>query len=320
MAITEIASGIGGQLLGLPEVTFGVAPTLTSPICWEFNTETLSLKKNTVQGRGLHAGGRFDRTKRRVLTNYDAGGAIEMDCPTRNLNTLLKACMGSADTNVYASNGTLTTNSDSTYTAVHIPGSNIGYSLCLQKGVPSVDGTVEPFTYVGCKVADWQLSVAVDQIAKLQLTIDARNELAGPYPNGGAAASGDPLNAATPALATWTDVQTGIFHFKEATLLTGGTVSTTTHVTSISAPTTATNIKNCTVKVINPIANKRINLGTSGFKLEQVDNGFRRSLAPSRSSGWPRKPCTRRSLPTPLPRSSSTSRAPRSVPGRTTKP
>lgn len=340
MAITEIASGIGGQLLCLPEVTYGVAPTLTSPICWEYNTEGLELKKTTVQGRGLHAGGRFDRGKRRVVTNYEAGGPIDMDLPSRNLNTLLKACMGSADTSVYGSNGTLGSNSDSTYTAVHIPGSNIGYSLCIQKSAPTVDGVIEPFTYVGCKITEWGVSVASNQLAKFTATIDARNELGGPVittpavplttvtatnstsasvqvvitggtltavkvntvtvgttagtytvPAGGTISityssaptwawsgeslNSDPLNVTYPALATWTNTSMDVFHFRDATLLTGGTASTTSHITSVSGASSNTNVTSASFKVMNPVASKRFNLGSSGFKLEQVDNGFR---------------------------------------------
>jgi hypothetical protein len=266
-----------------------------------------------------------------------------MDLPTRNMNLLLKAMMGSFDQTVYATNGSLVSNGESptpTYTAVHIPGSNIGSSLCLQKSAPTVDGVMEPFTYVGCKVTDFTISVAVDQFAKLALTVDARNELAAPgvttpsvpattvtatntsagavqvtitggtltavvvntvtvgttagvytVPAGGTISitytvaptwawaalslNSDPLNVTVPALATWTDVQTDLFHFKEATLLTGGTVSTTAHVTSVSGATTSTNVKSASVKVALPTAGKRINLGNAGFKLEQVDNGFR---------------------------------------------
>ena len=340
MAITEIASGVGGQLLGLPEVTFGVAPVLTSPICWEYNSETLKLSKSTVQGRGLHAGGRFDRGKRRVVTTYEAGGGIDMDLPSRNLNTLLKACMGSADVSVYANNGTLVSNADSTFTAVHIPGSNIGYSLCLQKVAPSLDGVMEPFTYVGAKVTDWSVSVAANQLAKFALTLDCRNELAAPavttpavplttvtapntsigpvsvtitggtltavkvntvqvgttagtytVPVGGTISitysaaptwawapgslNNDPLNVAVPAQATWTNTPMDVFHFRQASLLSGGTASTVSHITSVSAPTSNTNVKSASFKVSNPVASKRFNLGSNGFKLEQVDNGFR---------------------------------------------
>ena len=53
-----VNSGIGAQLVMLPETTYGVAPTLSGaglmPV--EFNTEGLELKKTVVQGKGLHAG------------------------------------------------------------------------------------------------------------------------------------------------------------------------------------------------------------------------------------------------------------------------
>src|SRR5580765_3522800 len=90
-----LGSGIASQLVYQDEVTYGVAPSLASAIPLEFKSETLELKKTTVQGQGLHGGGLYDRAGRRVLTNYDAGGGISLDLQTRRLNKLLFAMLGS---------------------------------------------------------------------------------------------------------------------------------------------------------------------------------------------------------------------------------
>ena len=75
---TTVGSGLASQLVALNETTYGVAPTLTTPRTYEFKTETLKLKKNTVQGEGLHgASGTlplYDRTLRRVVSTYEAAG------------------------------------------------------------------------------------------------------------------------------------------------------------------------------------------------------------------------------------------------------
>lgn len=269
-----IGSGIASRILGLPEVTYGVAPTLTSPICWEFKNESLELKKTTVQGQGLHAGGLYDRASRRVLTNYDVNGGIVMDLPARRLNLLLKHMFGS----VGQSLATLTQISTTgVFKAVHAPGPMNGNSLCIQKGVPAVDGTVEPFTYVGCKISDWEISVSTGAIAQLSLTIDARNELGG-------TGNSDPLNASVPALATWTGTNMDLFHFREASLITG-TPTTTTGVTSLGSTSVLGSIRDASIKQTLALDTSRYFLGSQGFKAEQLENGFR-SITGSFTIDW----------------------------------
>lgn len=262
-----IGSGIASQLVYIPETTFGVVPAglSSSPTPLEFKNETLELKKTTVQGQGLHGGGLYDRAGRRVLTNYDVNGGFSMDLQTRHLNGLLFFMLGSFG----QANATLTQmGTTGVYKAIHTPGNTIGHSLCIQKGVPTVDGVVEPFTYVGCKLTDWTISVATGALADLTLTVDGRNELGG-------AGNGDPLNGSVPALTTWTGTPgMDIFHFREANLLTG-TPSTTSGVTSLTGATTLANIKDASVKQTATMDLTRYFLGGGGFKAEQIENGFR---------------------------------------------
>jgi hypothetical protein len=187
-----------------------------------------------------------------------------MDLQARKLNLLLKAMTGSFG----STNATLTQNgSTGEYKAVHVPGPMNGNSLTLQKGVPSVSGVVEPFTYVGAKLTDWELSVETGAIAQLSLTIDARNELAG-------VGNSDPLNGSVPTLATWADTIQDVFYFREAKLVTG-TPTTTTGITSLGSPTVLANIKSASIKHSISLDTSRYFLGGAGFKSEQLENGFR---------------------------------------------
>lgn len=269
-----IGSGIAARIVGIQEATWGVAPSLASAISWEFKNESLELKKTTVQGQGLHAGGLYDRAARRVLTNFDVGGGIVMDLPARRLNLLLKHMFGS----VGQTNATLTQiAATGVYKATHIPGGMNGNSLTIQKGVPATDGTVYPFTYVGCKITDWEISVDTGAIAQLTLNFDGRNELAG-------AGNSDPLNGSVPGLATWAGTSMDLFHFKEASLITG-TPSTTTGVTSLTSPSTLGSIRSASVKHSIAIDQARYFLGSAGFKSEQLENGFR-SISGSFTIDW----------------------------------
>ena len=216
-AIIPVGSGLDAQIVVKDEATYGIAPALTSGIdSYEFKSETMELKKTTVEGEGLAPGRVYRRTKRRVLTNYDVTGDINMELPTRNLGFWLRYMLGDfADTPQQM--GTT-----GVYQTVFQPVSTLfGHSFCLQKGVPTADNaTVEPFSYVGNKLTGWEIGASVGAIATLTLHVDGRNELAG-------AGNGDPLNGSVPGLATWNGptnlLGMSVFHFREATLFTGGT-------------------------------------------------------------------------------------------------
>jgi hypothetical protein len=237
----------------------------------EFKSETLELKPNKIQGQGLHSAGGagfglYDRSARRVISTWDAGGGIVMDLQARRLNLLLKAMTGSFG----STNATLTQNgSTGEYKAIHVPGPMNGNSLTMQKGVPSISGVVEPFSYTGCKFSDWTITAETGSLAQLELTVDARNELGGVEES-----PVDPLNASVPALGTWTDVTQDVFYFREATVITG-TPSTSAGVTSLGSTTTLANVKSCSVKQALSLDSSRYFLGGSGFKSEQLENGFR---------------------------------------------
>ncbi len=283
MPYPVVGSGISTQVVATAEGTFGVAASLAAARSYEIKSETLELKKTTVQGEGLAAGHVYDRTKRRILTNYDVSGNMVLDCPTRQLAFFIQYMVGSFGQ-------TLATptqiGSTGIYQSIHqgvggaqTVGSLFGHSMTVQKGIPTADAVVEPFTYCGTKISDWELKCSTGTIAELTLSFDARNELAGAYPNGGVSASGDPLNAATPALAAFATPTTGlgesVFHFREMTIYTGGTPTYTSNIVSLAGETAAANVKDIDLKHSVKFDNARYFAGNQGFKAEQIENGFR---------------------------------------------
>ena len=301
-AYAPVGSGISSQLMySLEDMdgsgTWGVFPTTSGNIgVWrplEFKSETLALKKTTVQGQGLHAGGLFDRLSRRVLTNYDAGGAVTFDLPNRNLNALLWAMTGSPNSSVTgAAPGNANyiatqISSSGAYKSYHSPGSTGGISLCFQKGVPTADvpgsTVVEPFTYVGCKVSDWEISVETGALVQCSLTIDSRAELNGTsidtQLNSGSAPSlitfSETGVSGTATSAGFTD-QLSVFHFREGTIYTGGVPTVSTGVLSLPGQTAAANIKSADFKETHTMDTNRYFIGSGGFKAEQIENGFRK--------------------------------------------
>jgi Phage tail tube protein len=270
--MAALRTGLASQLTSpVAETTYGVVPSLATAKFSAFKSETLTLKKTVVQGVGLLAGKLHGQTNRRVFTNWTADGAITMDLPTRGLQQWLFPMFGS-----YGQTKSALTQDGVTgaYNAIHAPGNLEGNSFVLQKGVPTTDnGTVEPVTYCGCKVTDWTLSVATGQIAQLVVTIDARNELAG-------AGNSDPLNGSVPTLQAYTapasSAQPAVFHFRQATLFTGGTPSTASGVTTVAGATAAGNVLSAEVKYAIPLdTTGRYYIGKAGFKDEQLQNGLR---------------------------------------------
>lgn len=268
MAI-PVGSGLAAQIVAKDETTYGVAPSLSSGVdSFEFNSETLELKKTPLQGQGLAAGHVYLRTKRRIVSNYDVTGDIAMDCPTRNLGFWLRHMVGDF-TETPTQVGT-----SGIYKTVFQPKSGLhGHSFCIQKGVPTVDNaTVEPFTYVGCKLTQWSLNIGTGALLALALTIDGRNELAG-------AGNSDPLNGSVPALATFatptTGLGSGLWSFREATVFSGGTPTLTSGVVSLVGSTALGNVKDCTVQQSVSLDAARMFVGSAGYKAEQEENGYR---------------------------------------------
>lgn len=296
MPYPAVASGLGTQLIANDESPFGVAANLAAGRSYEIKSETLELKKTTVQGEGLAAGRVYDRGKRRVLTNYDVSGNIILDLPTRQLAFWLTYMLGSWGQALVTPTQI---GSTGIYKSVHqglggsqTLGGMLGHSFSVQKGIATADnGVVEPVTEVGCKLTDWELKCAVGQIAELTLSVDGRNELAGPFPNGGIGSSPDPLNPTTPALANFniptSGLGEGLFYFRQATLFTGFAYS---YSSNLIAPCTnssyaAAQIKDIDIKHTVKLDTSRFFLGSAGYKAEQIENGFR-SMTGTFTAEW----------------------------------
>lgn len=241
-----IGAGLSAQLGVAEESTVGtiVAPTRF----FEFNSETLSLQKNIVQGAGLRAGLQYARRSRRAYTTKSAGGDVNLDVATRGMGVWFKHMLGSASSALL---------SGSTYRQIHTPGDLTGKSMTVQKGVPQTDGTVKPFTYNGCKVTGWTLSCEVGGILTLSATLDAWNE----------------TTATALGTASYTDA--GVFHFAQGTLYLDGTVSTASGLASLSGGTAVAAVKAASITGSTPVKSDRYFFGSSGIKAEQLENDYR---------------------------------------------
>jgi hypothetical protein len=250
-----IGAGIGGQIGVAPETTMGTAATPTR--FYEFNKEQLKLKQNTVQGSGIRAGLTELQASRRTATTREPSGNLDLNLPTKGAGFWLQQMLGSF------SAAATQVGTTPAYQQIHVPGSLQGHTFTLQKGVPQSDGTVKPFTYVGCKVTDWTMACAMGGVLTLSLGIDAWDELSL------ATSPASPALAASSYLAGVSE-----FSFVGATLSTGGTAATSSGLTTVTSGTTLANVSAWQVKKTNPLKTDRFFFGQGGRKAEQIQNAF----------------------------------------------
>lgn len=247
--VNSIPSGLGSTLGFVAESVVGTPVTVSRWI--PFEKESLSLKKITAQSMGLHQG-LYQQTQRRAYVAHTADGTIDLDIQDRLLGLILKNMIGGTGTAASVGGGA--------YLSTQIPGDTAGMSMTIQKGVPETitgPGTIQAFTYNGCKVKDWTLSCQRSGLGKLSLTVDAWNE------------------STAVAYAAPSFVAANVMSFVQGSVKLGGTASTTggiTTITSGAAPTGV--ISQITIKGVNSLDDARFTIG-SDTKKEQYSNGFR---------------------------------------------
>jgi hypothetical protein len=204
-----------------------------------FNSETLQRNKRTIVSEGIRASDdpTLRRADQRVVVGHDGTGTMVWDVRFDGLGTILEACFGAATTEQPAG-------ADDTYEHTFTFGNLTGKSLTVQKGVEREDGQVVPFTFLGAKVGQWQLSIDTNDFARMTLTVDAR-EVTRSHP-----------------LATPTFAQVASYaHFQGASLRANG------------APVAG--VTSAQITGENPMKTERYYLGNAGLKEEQTEQGYR---------------------------------------------
>ncbi|WP_141579657.1 phage tail tube protein [Actinomadura sp. WMMA1423] len=243
-------SGLDAQLGFAPEVTFGTGVTPTRFV--EFDNEDMKFMPTWLEGEGLRAGRKFKRASRVSVSRKDVNGKVDIKVPNKGLGLLLKAMIGSSAT------ATQIGSSDA-YEQIHTPGDMFGKSLTVQVGRPEPGtGTVRPFTYTGCKVTQWEMTVQDGDHLKLSVTMDGRDEDTG-------------TALATASYASGAE----LFNFSHATLRLGGTPATAGGATTITGGTAVAAVVNqIQLKGESPMAVDRYGVGNAGLKAEQLENDY----------------------------------------------
>ena len=153
-----LKSGMAAQLGVKAETTWGtfVAPTRFYPLISESLTEEI----DRLESEGIVTGLRVLNTAQWAAGNVDVGGDIQTELYQQGMGALLKACFGAVSSSVSAP-----------YAHTFTPGDLTDDSLSVQVGKPDGAGTVQPFSFSGMKVTDWELSMEAGGLVTLSTSL-----------------------------------------------------------------------------------------------------------------------------------------------------
>lgn len=219
------------QLGLVAESTYGTAVTVNRFL--EFTGETLERRNNIAESMGIRTGRRYGGAGRRI-SRQDAGGTFTMEVPRQSIGLLFTHLLGAV-----SSVNTVGT----VWTHTFTPGDLLGKSLTIQKGVDKPDGTVQAFTYAGCKILSADFSVDRDGLLMATWEIDAQSEV-------------DSI-----ALASASYTGPVIFTYSEGALKIDG--ATRANVRSVGS-----------LKIGNTLDTERYFLGNTGLKAQPINHPF----------------------------------------------
>lgn len=159
-----LKSGLAGQLMIAEESVWGtgVTPTLGVPLV----NETLTQQIDRLESKGMQAGQRVIKSQQWSPGNQYVKGMIGIEVDDRTSSLIWKHMFGA-----------VATSGAGPYTHTYTPGDLTGKGLTIQIGRPNTtDGTVHPFTFVGCKFGKWTLGLKANEIATLGLDVIAKSE------------------------------------------------------------------------------------------------------------------------------------------------
>lgn len=161
-------SGVAAQIGYALEATAGtpVAPTVFLPIGPD--GEKLAQERNRIESDAIRAGRRVLDSNDWAGGNINPGGDVQHQLYNAGLGKLLTGMFGTVSSTTGPS-GSLYTH---TWTAVGEP-----KSLTVQKGVPDVGGTVDPLTYTGMMVDEWEIACTAGEFATIGLTFAGMREI-----------------------------------------------------------------------------------------------------------------------------------------------
>ncbi len=145
-----LKSGLAAQLGLKEETSWGVPATVDQFV--PLVSETMTHEVERLESAGIIAGRQLLTDDQWADGNIVASGDVQLELYNRSMGRLWEAAFGTVDTS-----------GSDPYTHVFWV-ANERPSLTVQVGKPSVAGTVEPWTFPGCKVSEMDVAFAAGEL------------------------------------------------------------------------------------------------------------------------------------------------------------
>lgn len=163
-------TGMEALLAAAEEAGYGAfqAPNRFFP----FVSESMVTPRERIESAGIRKGQRLIRSDQWQEGRRSPGGDVTVELSHRNMGIWLEHMFGAVATAQPDA-----VNSPSVFEHTFTPGELDGKSLTVQVGQPSLDGVVQPFSFLGCKIPSWELAVsASNEIARVRTSLVAKDE------------------------------------------------------------------------------------------------------------------------------------------------
>lgn len=153
-----LPSGLAAQIGIKTESTWGTAVTVDrfAPLVSESLTEKIA----RMESGGIIAGARALRSAQWAAGNVDISGSIGLELYQQGMGLWFRHMFGA-----------LSTSGAGPYTHTFTPGDLTDDHFTCQIGKPDVSGTVQPFTFTGCKIMGWELAAKAGELVTLGLDV-----------------------------------------------------------------------------------------------------------------------------------------------------
>ncbi len=234
-----IGSGLG-LTVGLgAETSYGVYAPATR--WYPVENEKFDVDRKFSEAKAIVGGSLVRQAPQTVLLTEMVKGSLKMPLVNSGIGLLLQSVLGGmgtptqqATTPAYQTTGTIT--------------STVGKSYSVQIGRPQTNGTITPFTYLGCKTTSMDLSIESGNVAEMSLDfvgqtmVETEALVAAVYP--------------TPSPV--------VFSFQGSTLSAG----------VYGSETVMANVRKASVKVARKLDEERFYIGGNGLLAEPIENDF----------------------------------------------
>ena len=153
-----LKSGLAAQVGLKTETTWGTAVTVDrfTPLISESMTE----KIERLESAGIAPGARVLRSGQWATGNVEVSGDLGFELYQQGMGLWFRHMFGA-----------VSTSGAGPYTHTFTPGDMSDDHFTLQIGKPDVAGTVQPFTFSGCKVTEWELAAKAGELVTLGVSV-----------------------------------------------------------------------------------------------------------------------------------------------------